>query len=155
VSAATVDCGVQFDNSFSVQAPLAAVYEAVSDIARVVPCVPGAKLVEQRGDDIFEVALKAQLGPMWRNFSGTITVHERDAGARRVVMTNRASDAKGRYVGEARIEIGLAELGVHTNVSIYSRVRMPDGVLAEKTIRDASARQMAEFAANLEAMLTA
>ena len=70
-------------------------------------------------------------------------------------MTNRASDAKGRYVGEARIEIGLAELGAHTNVSIYSRVTMPDGVLAEKTIREASAKQMTEFATNLEAMVSA
>ena len=70
---------VQFDNSFSVQASLDTVFAAVSDIARVVPCVPGAKLVRQRGDDIFEVALKAQLGPMWRNFTGTITVLERDA----------------------------------------------------------------------------
>ena len=74
---------MQFDNSFSVQAPLAAVFDAISDIARVVPCVPGAKLVKQRSDDVFEVALKAQLGPMWRNFTGTITVHERDASTRR------------------------------------------------------------------------
>ena len=144
---------MQFDNSFSVQAPLAAVFDAISDIARVVPCVPGAKLVRQRSDDVFEVALKAQLGPMWRNFTGTITVHERDASARRVVMTNRARDAKGRPAGEARIEIGLAELGAHTNVSIYSRVTMPDGMLAEKTIREASAKQMAEFSANLQAMV--
>ena len=146
---------MQFDNSFSVQAPLDAVYAAVSDIARVVPCVPGAKLLAQRGEDIFEVALKAQLGPLWRNFTGTITVHERNADARRVTMTNRARDAKGRPAGEARIEIGLAELGSHTNVSIYSRVTMPDGMLAEKTIREASAKQMAEFATNLQAMVSA
>jgi carbon monoxide dehydrogenase subunit G len=144
---------MQFDNSFSVQAPLHAVYAAVSDIERVVPCVPGAKVVEQHGDDVFDVALKAQLGPLWRNFTGRITVHERDAAAHRVVMTNRACDAKGRRAGEARIEIGLAELGSHTNVSIYSRVTMPDGVLAEKTIRDAAAKQMAEFSANLRAMV--
>ena len=146
---------MQFDNSFSVRAPVDAVFAAVADLARVVPCVPGAKLVSQRGDDVFEVALKAQLGPLWRNFTGTITVHARDAQAHRIVMTNRARDAKGRPAGEARIEIGLAELGSHTNVSIYSRVTMPDGMLAEKTIREASAKQMAAFATNLQAMVSA
>jgi len=144
---------LQFDNSFSVRAPIADVYAAVSDIERIVGCVPGAKLVERRGEDVFEVALKAQLGPMWRNFKGTITVLERDEATHRVVMTNRARDAKGRSVGEARIEIGLVQLGEQTNVSIYSRATVEDGSLAEKTIQEASSKQMAEFSANLQAMV--
>jgi carbon monoxide dehydrogenase subunit G len=144
---------MQFDNSFSVQAPLDEVFAAVADIARVVPCVPGAKIVERRGDDVYDVALKAQLGPLWRRFTGRITVLERDGDAHRIVMTNRARDARGRPAGEARIEIGLKELGSHTNVSIYSRVTMPDGVLGEKTVREASAKQMAQFSANLRAMV--
>jgi carbon monoxide dehydrogenase subunit G len=144
---------MQFDNSFSVQAPIADVFAAVADVERVIPCVPGAKVVECRGDDVYEVALKAQVGVMWRNFSGTLTVLERDESAHRVVMRNRARDAKGRAVGEARIEIGLVELGSHTNVSIYSRVTMVDNVLGEKTIGEASAKQMKEFAEGLRAMV--
>jgi carbon monoxide dehydrogenase subunit G len=143
---------MQFDNSFSVRAPVADVFAALADVERVVSCVPGAKVVTCRGADVYEVALKAQLGPIWRNYIGTITVHERDARTLRVSMTNRARDARGRYAGDARIEIGLAELGQHTNVSIYSRVKIVDGMLAEKTIRAASAKQMVEFTANLRAM---
>jgi carbon monoxide dehydrogenase subunit G len=144
---------MQFDNSFSVQAPLEVVFAAVGDIERVVPCVPGAQVVERCSDDVYDVALKAQLGPLWRRFTGRITVLERDGTAHRIVMTNRAKDGRGRPAGEARIEIGLAELGSHTNVSIYSRVTVADGMLAEKTIREASAKQMAEFTANLQAMV--
>ncbi len=144
---------MQFDNSFSVQAPLETVFAAVADVERVVPCVPGATVRERRGADVFDVALRAQVGPLWRRFSGRITVHERDPVAHRVVMTNRASDARGRYVGEARIEIGLTELGSYTNVSIYSRVTVAEGMVAEKTITQASAKQMAEFAANLRALV--
>ena len=146
---------MQFDNSFSVQAQVGDVFAVVRDVERVVPCVPGAKVLERRGDDAYEVALRAQLGALWRNFYGTLTVLERDDTAHRVVLRNRARNAKGRPVGEARIEIGLVQLGAHTNVSIYSRVSMPDGVLAEKTIREASAKQMTEFATNLEAMVSA
>ncbi len=144
---------MQFDNSFSVQAPIGDVYAAIADVERVVPCVPGAKVLERRGEDVYEVALRAQLGPMWRNYFGTITVNERDGAAHRLAMTNRARDAKGNHVGEAKIEIGLAELGSHTNVSIYSRATMTDGSLAEKTLQQASAKQMAEFSDNLRALV--
>jgi carbon monoxide dehydrogenase subunit G len=146
---------MQFDNSFSVQAPIADVFAAVSDVERVVPCVPGARVLQRPGDDVYEVALKAQLGVVWRNYFGTLTVLERDAEAGRVVMRNRARDAKGKPVGEARIEIGLAELGSHTNVSIYSRVTIVNGVLAEKTIVQASAKQMTEFTESLRTMVAA
>lgn len=145
---------MQFDNSFSVHAAPDDVFAAVADIERVVPCVPGATVLERRSEDVYEVALKAQLGPLWRNFTGTITVLERDAAARRVVMTNRACDAKGRHIGTARIEIGLVELGSHTNVSLYSRVTMADGMLGETTITKESSKQMADFAANLRALVS-
>lgn len=144
---------MQFDNSFSVQAPIADVFAAVADMERVVPCVPGATVLGQRGDDVYEVALKARVGPLWRNYAGTITVHRRDEDARRVELTNRARDGKGRGIGRARIEISLAELGSQTNVSIYSRVTIDDGLFAEKTVRDGATRQMAEFASNLRAMI--
>jgi carbon monoxide dehydrogenase subunit G len=144
---------MQFDSSFSVRAPIADVFAALGDVERVVPCVPGAKVLERRGEDVFEVALKAQLGVVWRNYLGTLTVLERDEDAHRVVMRNRARDAKGRPVGEARIEIGLAELGAYTNVSIYSRVTIVDGMLAQKTIAEGTAKEMQEFSESLRAML--
>jgi uncharacterized protein len=144
---------MQFDNFFSVQAPIDEVFAAVADVERVVPCVPGATVLERRGDDVYEVALKAELGPVWKRYVGTITVVERAPDKRRVVLTNRARDAKGNHVGDATIEIGLAELGSYTNVSIYSHVTIVDGTLAEKAITEASAKQMAEFTANLRTMV--
>jgi len=144
---------MQFDNSFSVQAPLDAVYAAIADVERVVPCVPGAKVLGHRGDDIYDVALKARFGPLSRRYTGRLTVLERDDATHRVVMNNRACDPRGKHVGDARIEIGLAELGAHTNVSIYSRVTVLEGMLAEKTIREVSRKQMAEFSANLREMV--
>ena len=144
---------MQFDNFFSVQAPIDEVFAAVADVERVVPCVPGATVLERRGDDVYEVALKAELGPVWKRYVGTITVVERAPDKRRVVLTNRARDAKGNHIGDATIEIGLAELGSYTNVSIYSQVTTVDGMLAEKAITEASAKQMAEFTANLRTMV--
>lgn len=146
---------MQFDNFFSVRAPIDEVFAALADVERVVSCVAGATLLERLSEDVYEVALKAQLGPLWRRYVGTITVLRRDAVAHLLVMRNRARDARGRHVGEATIEIAFAQLGSHTNVSIYSRATIVDGALAEKTIKEASAKQMAEFAANLQTMIAA
>jgi carbon monoxide dehydrogenase subunit G len=144
---------MQFDDSFSVQAPIDAVFAAVADIERVVPCVPGAHVIACVDPDVYEVALKAQLGPFWRSYRGRLRVVERDERAHRIVLTNHARDAKGRRAGEARIQIGLVQLGSYTNVSVYSRVTLVDGKLAEKTIAEASAKQMREFTANLRALV--
>jgi len=146
---------MQFDNSFSIEAPIAEVFAVVADVERVVPCVPGAKLLERRGDTVFEVALKSRIGPVWKRFLGTITVVECDADAHRMVMTNRGRSPGGEHVGDARIEIALAELGAHTNVSIYSIVTIVDGTIAEKTVTEASAKQMAEFTVNLRELIEA
>ena len=148
-------CRMQFDNFFSVQAPIDEVFAAVADVERVVPCVPGANVLERRDEDVYEVALKVEIGPAWKRYVGTITVVERAPDAHRIVLTNRARDVKGNYVGDATIEIGLVELGAHTNVSIYSQMTIVDGMLAEKTITQASAKQMVEFTTNLRAMVAA
>jgi carbon monoxide dehydrogenase subunit G len=137
-----------------VEAPIDEVYAAMSDLERMVPCVPGAELLERRGDDVYEVALRAELGPLWKNFLGTITVVERDSDAHRLVMTNSAREADGDPVGDARIEIELAELGSHTNVSIRSEVTEDESLLPEKLIKGAAEDQMAQFAANLQSMVS-
>lgn len=146
---------MQFDNSFSVQAPIDEVFAAVADLERLVPCVPGATVLERSGEDVYEVTLKAQLGPLWKNFAGTITILEREPDEHRLVMSNCARDASGTHVGDATIQIGLAQLGDHTNVSINTCVTIIDGALAEKTMTQAAAKQMTDFTASLQTMIAA
>ncbi|MEA2157125.1 MAG: uncharacterized protein QOE11_3265 [Solirubrobacteraceae bacterium] len=144
---------MQFDDSFSVQAPIDDVYAAISDVERVVPCVPDAELLERKGDDVFEVAVKAHLGPLFKHLLGTITVVERDPEGHRLVMTNNAREADGDPVGEATIEITLAELGANTNVSIHTDATIADGMFGEHMITEAAGSQMEQFAENLQALV--
>ena len=41
---------MEFDNSFTVQKPLDEVWDTMVDLERVVPCVPGARVIEKTGD---------------------------------------------------------------------------------------------------------
>ena len=40
---------MEFDNSFTVQKPLDEVWATMVDLERVVPCVPGARVLEKTG----------------------------------------------------------------------------------------------------------
>ena len=42
---------MEFENKFSVKAPIDEVYATLLDVGRVAPCVPGAQVLEQTGDD--------------------------------------------------------------------------------------------------------
>jgi carbon monoxide dehydrogenase subunit G len=150
----SVGVTVQFFDSFSAPAQIDDVFAVVADAERLVACVPGAKVLERRGEDVYEVALKVRLGPMWKRYGGTITVVEREADAHRVEMTIGARDAGGDPVGDATIRIGLAGLGSSTTVSIDSQVTVAAGEFAETAIKEASAKQISEFTANLRTMVS-
>ena len=49
---------MNFENTFEVDAPIDQVYEALMDVERVAPCVPGAQVLDRKSDDAFEVAIK-------------------------------------------------------------------------------------------------
>ena len=48
---------MRFENHFDVSAPVDAVWDAVLDVERVAPTVPGARVLEQVGDDAYKVAI--------------------------------------------------------------------------------------------------
>src|SRR5919197_1527032 len=54
---------MKFENTFAVDAPIDEVYTALLDVERVAPCVPGAEVLDQIGDDAYTVAIKVRVGP--------------------------------------------------------------------------------------------
>jgi carbon monoxide dehydrogenase subunit G len=61
---------MEFDNSYTVQKPLDEVWSTMVDLERVVPCVPGARVLEKTGDQAVTAEVKIKLGAMSMNYSG-------------------------------------------------------------------------------------
>jgi uncharacterized protein len=148
---------MEFDNTFSVAAPIDEVWTALLDVQRVAPCVPGAQVLEQTGENAYKVAIKVKLGPVSMTYRGGVEVVEQDDGAHRAVMSAKAKEARGQGTADATVELRLAEAGgrtagtIHTDVAISGKAAaMGQGVIA-----DVSARLIDTFAANLAAMLAA
>ena len=100
---------MEFDNSFSVQKPIDEVWSTVLDLERVVPCVPGAKVLEKTGDNSVKAEVKIRLGSMSMNYSGPAEIVERDDEARRAILNARAKEAGGQGNADAKVAIQLAE----------------------------------------------
>jgi uncharacterized protein len=148
---------MEFDNTFTVAAPIDEVWGAVLDVERVAPCVPGAQVLEQTGDNAYKVAIRVRLGPVSMIYNGEVEVVEQYPDDRRAVMSARAKESRGQGTADARVEMRLSQDdgtthgAIHTEVAISGRAAaMGQGIIA-----DVSARLIDTFAANLAQMLAA
>src|SRR5258705_3962090 len=146
---------MEFDNTFSVTAPIDDVWAAILDVARVAPRVPGARVLEQTGDNAYKVAIKVRLGPLSMTYTGNVTVIEQDDDAHRAVMRANATEARGQGVAEATVELRLTADGEQTRGAIHSDVAISGkaAAMGQGVIGDVSARIIDTFAENLAAML--
>jgi uncharacterized protein len=146
---------MEFDNTFSVTAPIDDVWAAILDVARVAPRVPGARVLEQTGDNAYKVAIKVRLGPLSMTYTGNVTVIEQDDDAHRAVMRANATEARGQGVANATVELRLTADGEQTRGAIHSDVAISGkaAAMGQGVIGDVSARIIDTFAENLAAML--
>src|SRR3954447_8866468 len=102
---------MKFENTFAVDAPIDEVYAALLDVERVAPCVPGAEVLDQTGDDAYQVAIKVKVGPISMTYKGNVEIVERDEANHRAVMRARARETRGQGTADARVTMALAEQG--------------------------------------------
>jgi uncharacterized protein len=55
---------IRIRNSFLITAPAEQAWTVLNDIERVASCVPGAKLIEIAGDNIYKGRIAVRLGPV-------------------------------------------------------------------------------------------
>jgi uncharacterized protein len=146
---------MRFENRFDVDAPLESVWEAMLDVERVAPTVPGAQVLEQVGDDTYKVAIKVKVGPMSMTYNGEVEITERDEAAHRAVMKARAKESRGQGTADADVTMVLAGADGRTAATVTTEVQLSGKVatMGQAVLQDVSRRLVATFAENLAAML--
>lgn len=147
---------MELDNSFTVEAPLDRVWSALLDVEQVARCVPGAQVLNQLGEDAYQVGLKVKLGPVTMQYRGQIEVLERDESAHRAVLHGKGKETRGQGTADATVELrltaddGVTRGDVHADVKVSGRAAaMGQGVMA-----DVAEQLVAQFSDNLSAHLT-
>ncbi|CDO30565.1 SRPBCC family protein [Mycolicibacterium porcinum] len=145
---------MQLVNEFSVDAPLDIAWAALTDVPRVVECIPGATLESHDGDD-YRANVAIKVGPVGLTLAGTATVIRRDDSTHEMVVRGQASDRKGNGSAQATVTMSACERGTHTEVTVRTDLEL-DGRIAQfgsGVISQVSNRIIGQFVRRLNTMI--
>ena len=147
---------MDFDNSFTVDAPIDEVWKAMLDLERVAPCVPGARVVDKTSDNAYKVAIKVKVGPVSMTYNGNVEIVETDEAAHKAVMRARAKESRGQGTANATVTMDLDDQGGKTQGSIHSDVAISGRVasMGRSVMAEVSSNLIDTFSKNLAAMLS-
>jgi carbon monoxide dehydrogenase subunit G len=146
---------VNLVSEFEVNAPIADVWSTLTDVERIAPCFPGAKLQEAEGNE-YRGVVKVKLGPIVVELKGAARITEQDDDAYRVVIegagTGRQGQASAVVVVKADPVGDRTKVNVVTDVSLSGRIAQfgRSGIMIE-----VSEKIVSQFAENLSLLLNA
>lgn len=146
---------MKINNKFHVPLPPEKVWVVLNDVPRVAQCVPGAKLLEQQGDNTYIGTVSVRLGPVALSFKGTITYNEIDAQNYRVRASATGNEQRARGAARAEIVFQLAPDDAGTIVNVDTDLQLV-GAIAQygrggTLIENTAQILMEQFAKNLAA----
>ena len=111
---------MQLENSFEVSVPSEAAWKLLTDVPAVLPCMPGAELLEILDDDRWRARLQVRLGPISLQFMADLKREATDLSARRAVLRVDAREARGRGTAQATITSFVEDATGGSRVSILT-----------------------------------
>ncbi|WP_262103691.1 SRPBCC family protein [Arthrobacter sp. Marseille-P9274] len=146
---------MDLQRTFTVNAPIGTVWDALMDIERVAGCVPGAQVLQKLSEDTYQVGMKVKLGPVSMQYKGTLNVVERDEAARRAVMEGQAQETHGQGTAKARVDLQLAEEGSTTTGTASAAITLSGkaAVMGRSVIGSVADQMLGAFTGNLQSML--
>jgi carbon monoxide dehydrogenase subunit G len=119
---------MKLENEFTVDVPVEDVWSVLLDLERVTPCLPGAALTEESGDE-YKGEMKVRLGPVSQEYEGMVKIEEADESEHRAVLKADGKDARGQGTASATITSTLHDEGsgstkvhVETDMQLTGRV---------------------------------
>ena len=145
---------MDLEHSFTIPVPPEQAWQALLDVERIAPCMPGAT-VDSVDGDVVTGRIKVKVGPVTMTYAGTARFVERDEQSRTVTLEASGKETRGAGTASATIRSTLQGEGnqtkvtVHTTMSVTGRpAQFGRGVMAE-----VGGRIIERFAANLAALL--
>jgi len=149
---------MKLEQAFDVQAPIERVWEALIDLERVAPCLPGATITERDEDGTYHGEFKVKLGPTTAAYRGTVKIDEADAATHTATMRAKGTDKRGQGGANATIVNKLTSDGGTTRVEAVTDFTIT-GRLARfgrgGMMQDISNRLLREFAECLQEKIEA
>jgi len=143
-----------FEDSFTVEQPVDALWGFLLDVERVAPCMPGAELTETVDERHWKGKVAVKFGPVAMSFAGTVEMTERDDAAHRVALAAKGMEQKGKGVASASVTSWLEPVaGASTKVNMEADITLSGAVaqLSRGLLPEVSRKLTAQFAECLKA----
>ena len=146
---------MRLENAFDVPASAADAWRLLNDVPSVVPCMPGAELVEVVDENAWKARLHVKLGPIALQFLADVAREETDEATGRVTLAVKAREAKGRGSADATIEsrLAAAETGTHVDIATELALRGAVAQYGRGVVADVAGRLTEQFAQCIAAKL--
>jgi carbon monoxide dehydrogenase subunit G len=149
---------MKLEQSFEVAAPIVRVWDALIDVERVAPSLPGAAITGRNDDGSYSGTFTIKIGPTTAAYTGKLEMENVDEATHTATMQAQGTDKRGQGGAKATIVSKLSPAGegatrveVDTDYHITGRLaRFGRGGMIE----DISERLLREFASRLQASLT-
>ena len=147
---------MKFRQEFRVSEPVPTVWLSFAQPARVAACIPGVEMIDVLEDGAMMVRLTQHLGPMAATFETRVRVTEQ-VHENRMQFTSTGKAVRGA-VGSFRatntVYLQPSEGGTLVIVEGEAALAGMLGAVAQKIILKQADKMTAEFAANLERLLS-
>jgi uncharacterized protein len=148
---------MKLEQSFEVAAPLERVWEALIDVERVAPCLPGAAVTGRNDDGSYNGIFKVRIGPTSASYSGKLAMENVDEAAHTATMEAKGTDRRGQGGASATIVSSVSDTGNgSTRVEVITDYHIT-GKLARfgrgGMIEDISNKLLGDFAKCLQTTL--
>ena len=148
---------MRIESSFEVPADRSAAWELLLDVPRVVPCMPGATLVEEVDESNWKASMSVKLGPIALTFATDVCREAADEQAGRVLLSANARETRGRGSAQATIESTLTSIDGGTRVDVATDLNLSGKVAqyGRGIVQDVTTQLVARFADCLRTQLEA
>jgi uncharacterized protein len=100
------------------------VWDLMNDVPRVIPCIPGGRLVEAVDDSKWKAEVALDLGFTRMVFLADVARSHVDAALGQAVLAIHAVDGKEKSRAEATMTSTLAPAGAQTQVTVVTEITM-------------------------------
>ena len=145
---------MELTNNFEIPVSLDDAFELLLDVERIVPCFPGAELVDVVDPQTFRCKVTMRLGPIALTFKGNVKFVEVDKVAKVAEISLHGVDDKGRGGADAVVRFRLSGDLQNTRVDVLTTLTLTGMVAqygrASGIISGVAGELTRRFAANLK-----
>ncbi len=124
-----------------------ATWEKISDLNKLVPCVPGGRVVSADSPESVKAEIEVKMGSMAMKFAGPVTIESADSGSKTVKIKADTKEEGGQSnaAGDVTISCGSGQGTVDADANVTGKASS----MGEGTVQAVLEQLLKAFTANV------